>query len=303
LSFRIENPIKPKRFPNLLLLLIASSSCCFCQTVNIAGVYPKPFPDAAERSLERSQAGTTQRTTIHPVRIDPRSVEQADRLFQDAQYPEAYFAYMNLSRSRAQEVDLPYVAFQRGLCLMKQAEVEGAGRHYIESAQVEFESLLSEFSESGYAERARSEIAACQELLEKMDMALADYYMGKGEYRAAIGRYLYVTDNFPKGGHYSEALSRLKECEDRVRLPARPGRLFSVQVGAFVNKPNADTFLASLREKGYEAYIFRFLDAKGKAWFSIRLADCATLEEAVQAASKYKEKERKAAIIKRTKTN
>lgn len=74
---------------------------------------------------------------------------------------------------------------------------------------------------------------------------------------------------------------------------------FSVQVGAFLEKSNAERLAAYLKRSGYEPYISTFSGYCGKDWYSVRILDCASLKDAQLAVSEYRQKEGKPAIITR----
>jgi general secretion pathway protein A len=74
---------------------------------------------------------------------------------------------------------------------------------------------------------------------------------------------------------------------------------FSVQVGAFLGRDNAERLVADLKRKGYEPYLSPFLGYWGREWYSVRILDCAELKEAELAVAKYRQKEGKPALITR----
>ena len=74
---------------------------------------------------------------------------------------------------------------------------------------------------------------------------------------------------------------------------------FSVQVGAFLSKGNAERLVADLKKKGYEPYLSAFLGYGRRKWYSVRILDCANLKDAEQAVSEYRRKEGRPAIVTR----
>lgn len=74
---------------------------------------------------------------------------------------------------------------------------------------------------------------------------------------------------------------------------------FSVQVGAFLGRGNAESLVADLKQKSYEPYIAAFLGYWGREWYSVRILDCADLKEAERAVAEYRQKEGKPALITR----
>jgi general secretion pathway protein A len=75
---------------------------------------------------------------------------------------------------------------------------------------------------------------------------------------------------------------------------------FSVQVGAFQVEANARNLLTELKQKGYDPIIVSILDYGDSLWHSVRIQDNSASEEAYKAASNYREREGKPAIVTKT---
>lgn len=91
--------------------------------------------------------------------------------------------------------------------------------------------------------------------------------------------------------------------EPVAKQAAKPKPLdaqFTIQVGAYRNKNNADHAMALLSRKGYEAYIFKNSDAKSSAWYMVRFGQFPTRQAAQWALSAYQGKEQKKALIARS---
>lgn len=73
--------------------------------------------------------------------------------------------------------------------------------------------------------------------------------------------------------------------------------LYSLQVGAFRYKKNAERFLGQLKQKGYTAYIFAASDPKARQWHTVRIGDYKTRAEALAAKKDFKAKEKRPAFI------
>ncbi len=81
-------------------------------------------------------------------------------------------------------------------------------------------------------------------------------------------------------------------------LQAAPLKMaFSVQVGAFLVKENAERWVTDLVQRGYRPFI-RELSGCGKTgWYSVRILNCSDSEEAFRAASRFREREGRPAIV------
>lgn len=73
---------------------------------------------------------------------------------------------------------------------------------------------------------------------------------------------------------------------------------FSVQVGAFLSRGNAERLVATLREKGYPSRMLTMLDYANKSWYTVRLGNYATLQEAKKEASDFSDKEKITATVR-----
>lgn len=74
---------------------------------------------------------------------------------------------------------------------------------------------------------------------------------------------------------------------------------FTIQVGAYHNKNYAESAMAQLSRKGYEAYIFEDTDAKSRTLYLVRFGHFPTRQSAQWALGAYQEKEHKKAIVAR----
>jgi len=81
-----------------------------------------------------------------------------------------------------------------------------------------------------------------------------------------------------------------------IKVPPRKPA-YSIQVGAFLIESNAERLRKKLEETGYKPYVLKIVDYRGKEWFTVRIKDCATLEEAFEIQRQYLEKERKNALV------
>jgi len=82
-----------------------------------------------------------------------------------------------------------------------------------------------------------------------------------------------------------------------IEQPEALGGAFSVQVGAYLKKKNAERYLRELEEKGYGPYIFETSDLKKREWYCVRIGDYQDSKEAFQAASDFKKQEKMPAIV------
>ncbi|MFO7559012.1 MAG: SPOR domain-containing protein [Desulfobacterales bacterium] len=72
---------------------------------------------------------------------------------------------------------------------------------------------------------------------------------------------------------------------------------YSIQVGAFLQRENADRMISNLRAKGYEPYIFKTFSANKQPLYILRIGDYNNLRQASFAATQFKKLEKISAII------
>lgn len=72
---------------------------------------------------------------------------------------------------------------------------------------------------------------------------------------------------------------------------------FSVQVGAFLVKKNAERRVAVLAQKKYHPFILELPGNHHSRWYSVRILNCSDLKEAFRAASEFREREGSPAIV------
>jgi len=76
-----------------------------------------------------------------------------------------------------------------------------------------------------------------------------------------------------------------------------PPAPFSVQVGAYLTKTNAERMVSQLMDKGYDAYIFQRTDKKQRVWHLVRFGRFHNREAAAQAMQAFKDQEQMDASV------
>ncbi len=80
------------------------------------------------------------------------------------------------------------------------------------------------------------------------------------------------------------------------KIPDRPS--FTIQVGAFLDKKNAESLAGTLKERGYSPYILTMWDMMKRQWHIVRLGDYPTQKTADDASRDFMMKERMAATVR-----
>ncbi len=74
-------------------------------------------------------------------------------------------------------------------------------------------------------------------------------------------------------------------------------KLYSVQVGSFMTPARAEIQLQELSGKGYDPYIYHGANSKGALWYTVRVADFADVDEAIEAAREFRTREGSAVAL------
>jgi cell division protein FtsN len=82
--------------------------------------------------------------------------------------------------------------------------------------------------------------------------------------------------------------------EERAEKPR-----YSLQVGAFLVKSNAERFVAELAREGYKPYILHTTGYRKRHWYAVRIKDYGDLEAAQQDAAAYRKSKGRPAIVTR----
>ena len=97
--------------------------------------------------------------------------------------------------------------------------VSDLSKRDMEPAQSSFDDLaefLSRYPESKYAPHAKQRMVYLRNLLSRHEMHVADFYMERGAYLAAIGRAKHVIEHIPNTPQTPFALSILVEAYDKL---------------------------------------------------------------------------------------
>ena len=87
-----------------------------------------------------------------------------------------------------------------------------------------------------------------------------------------------------------EEVAEVAEPEpEEVDIPEE--KLYSVQVGSFTTQMRAETRSQQLIKKGHEPYIYHGANSKGVLWYTVRIADFADVDEAIQVARDFRTRE------------
>jgi outer membrane protein assembly factor BamD len=143
-------------------------------------------------------------------------VKMADALYLQKEFDLAYEAYDEFEKLHPKNEDTPYVIYQKGMCHFRQVKSIDREQEHTRNAQQEFERLVRRFPRDDYANKARRNIRRCLIFLAEYELYVGHYYYKSGHYEAALGRFLYIIENYPDMGQYHEAMEYISKCKDKL---------------------------------------------------------------------------------------
>lgn len=142
---------------------------------------------------------------------------QADILFAQENYPEAAAAYRLFRDFHPKYNELGYVVYRISESYYRQLP-ETFDRDL--SAGIEaikfYEELLQTYSTTEYAKDAKDRIAKINDMIEKKEIYIADFYFKTEDYFAAKARYEDILKNLKDESSRPRILSRIEESEKQL---------------------------------------------------------------------------------------
>ena len=147
----------------------------------------------------------------------------ADILFDQESYKEAASAYIVFRDFHPRHNKIPYVVWQIAESFYNQipSTYDRDLSSAIEAIKY-YQELLDKYKNSDYKENAKEKIKLCQEMLEKKERYIADFYFKTEVYDAARYCYLDILKTFPRpysATLHPHAMLRVVESSLRLKQP------------------------------------------------------------------------------------
>lgn len=107
--------------------------------------------------------------------------------------------------------DVPYVLYLKGNAYFGQIRDITRDQQISKDAIDTYTLLISNYPKSEYAKDAQEKILVAYDQMAGKEMSVGRYYLGNGQYGAAINRFQMVAENYQTSTHIEEALYRLTE--------------------------------------------------------------------------------------------
>ena len=143
-------------------------------------------------------------------------LKMADALYRTNEFDQAYNAYVDFEKLHPKHKSIPYVIYQKGMCHFAQIRSIDREQVHTSKAREEFERLVRLFQRDEHADKARKNLRKCLIFLAEYELYVGRFYYRKGEYRAALGRFTYIIQNYPDTGQYNEAIEYISKCKEKL---------------------------------------------------------------------------------------
>ena len=107
--------------------------------------------------------------------------------------------------------DAPYVMYLKGNSYFAQIKDITRDQQLSTDAIETYQLLISTYPKSDYARDAKEKLLVAYDQLAGKEMSVGRYYLGNGQYTAAINRFRVVVETWQTSTHIEEALYRLTE--------------------------------------------------------------------------------------------
>jgi len=139
-------------------------------------------------------------------------------LYEEGKYNEAILASERFIQLHPGHRDVAYGYYLKAISYYMQITDVGRDQKVTEQALRALDDVVKRFPDSKYGRDAKLKLDFTRDHLAGKEMEIGRYYLGRGEYLAAMNRFKRVVDNYQTTTHVPEALERLVECDLAVGL-------------------------------------------------------------------------------------
>lgn len=179
------------------------SSCAFGPPKDIQKSPQEMYNDGLKllnkKKYERAAEAFRKLKEEHPLSSYTPLAELriADALFFNKSYAEAVNQYEEFRKLHPLHPEVPYAIYQIGMCYFKQRLSIDRDQTATEKALEQFRYLIENFPQSPHTPAAREKVQACRRQLAEHEYYIAHFYFRMKKYRAALGRFEKILQDFP----------------------------------------------------------------------------------------------------------
>ncbi len=165
----------------------------------------------------------------------------AKAYFDDGRYEEAEARYKEFIETHPTHGTVPEAMYQAGMCKFKEIPIRERDQTKTKEAAGYFELLINKFPDSPYAEQAQARLDECKGKLAAHAYAVAEFYLEREDYRAALNRCNTILANYPGAGWDARALYCVGIANMHLDEPDRARQALEQLVEEYPSDANAGT--------------------------------------------------------------
>ncbi len=215
----IRDPLRRGRSAGLALVLLAALVGCAGNDEDeyverpVAELYNEAMDHLGAETFKSAAEAFDEVERQHPysewaVRAQ---IMAAFAHYQANDYDQSILAAKRFIELHRGHPEVAYAYYLVGLCYYEQISDVGRDQKMTQQALDALQEVVRRFSESEYARDAKLKIDLTRNHLAGKEMEVGRFYLGRGQYIAAINRFHAVIENFQTTTHVPEALHRLTE--------------------------------------------------------------------------------------------
>ena len=170
--------------------------------------------------------------------------------FRSGRYQEAVLAADRFLALYPNSSEVPYVLFLKGSSYYQQITDITRDQELSADAIATFTQLQDGYPDSRYAQESRQMLLVARDQVAGKEMSVGRYYLGNGQYTAAINRFRAVVEDHQTSTHVEEALYRLTEAYLALGLVAEAQTAAAVLGTNYPNSQWYDRGFALLQRQG-----------------------------------------------------
>jgi len=209
------------RFVTVVLLAVVLAGCSLFGPQKIrdepiipaATLYQKALDDMDRQYYATAIKSLEQLDRQHPrdALVEKSKLMQVYANYRGGMLDEAILAADRYMALYANKPDAAYVLYLKGNAYFAQIKDITRDQQLSADAIETYNLVISNYPKSDYAEDAREKLLVAYDQLAGKEMSVGRYYLGNGQYTAAINRFRVVVETWQTSTHVEEALFRLTE--------------------------------------------------------------------------------------------
>ncbi|HEY8574797.1 MAG TPA: outer membrane protein assembly factor BamD [Devosia sp.] len=178
-----------------------------------ATLYQKALDDMDRQYFATAIKSLEQLDRQHPrdPMVEKSKLMQVFANYRAGKLPEAILAADRYMALYPNGKDAAYVLYLKGNAYFAQIKDITRDQQLSTDAIDTYNLVISTYPKSEYAEDAKEKLLVAYDQLAGKEMSVGRYYLGNGQYTAAINRFRVVVETWQTSTHIEEALYRLAE--------------------------------------------------------------------------------------------